>query len=239
MINEIGRYITGFEFILLYAVIIGLWVVYSYVIRRSLMKMVKRRGGIGFDFSFLILERLVTIIVLFVLVAIFILYKPVLGGVITVVLYGIGYKSMVDIIRGVQLISEMGLEVGKTIFVGDTIGIIHKLAWTGIFLSTADKVEFITYTQLAKQRVGYHMADIPVVNYLFVKSSVENLSLKKQEELLKNQLFAHPMLSGQHKPLILHKDGGLQIQLGVTNRSQLESFVNQLEKVNFDVTIID
>ncbi len=239
MVNGIGGYITGFEFILLYALIIGLWIVYNYVIRRSLMKMVKRRGGIGFDFSFLILERLVAIVILFLLVAIFILYKPVLGGVITVVLYGIGFRSMVDIIRGIQLISEMGLEVGKTIFIDDTIGIIHKLAWTGIFLSTSDKVEFITYTKLAKQRVGFHVADISVVKYLFVKSSIENLSLTKQEELLKNQLFAHPMLSGQHKPLILQKDGGLQIQLGVKNRSQLKSFVNQLEKVNFDVTIID
>ena len=239
MVNGISGYITGFEFVLLYAVIIGLWIVYNYIIRRSLMKMVKRRGGIGFDFSFLILERLVSIVILFLLVAIFILYKPVLGGVITVVLYGIGFKSMVDIIRGIQYISELGLEVGKTIFVGDTIGIIHKLAWTGIFLSTSDKLEFITYSQLAKKKVGFHMEDIPVVNYLFVKSSTENLSLTKQEELLKNQLFAHPMLSGQHKPLILQKDGGLQIQLGVTNRNQLESFVNQLEKVNFDVTIID
>lgn len=164
---------------------------------------------------------------------------PVLGSVFGVILFGIGFKTLVDVIRGIQLISEIQLEVGRIISVDGKRGIIYKLGWTGIFITISDAVQFMTYGQLAKRSVLFHKANIPVVKHLYIKSSQENMNLMRQEEILNNQLFAHPMLSSQHKPLVSHKDDGLQVQLGVSDQSHLESFISQLEQENFDVTIID
>lgn len=233
------RYLTGWQFFFLLLIVIGLYIVYNYVIRRNLMKVVKRRGGVGFDFSFLIIERLIVLLVLFFLLAIFVLYLPVFGGMIAVVGLGIGYKSLVDIMRGIQLISEMELELGRLITIDNVSGIIYKLGWTGIFVTTKDTVQFTTYGELAKKTLRYQKANIPVVQNLLIKSSHSNISLTRQEELLNNQLFAHPMLSAQHKPVVKYRDGRLQVQLGVTDRSHLQSFVNQLEQADFEVIIVE
>lgn len=203
------------------------------------MKIVRQRGGIGFDFSFLIFERIIILLGVFYIQAIFILWMPVFGSILAIIVFGIGFKTFVDVMRGIQLITEMQLEEGRMISIDDMKGIIYKLGWTGIFVTAADSIQFMTYGQLAKKRIRFHQANIPIVKHLHVKANQDNLSLMKQEEILNNQLFAHPLLAAQHKPVIKHVDGGLEVQLGVTDQSHLESFVTQLELAEFDVTVIE
>ncbi len=239
MDRVVAGYIGTWKFLWLILLIVGICIVYQYVVRRYLRRLVRQRGAAGFDFSFIVFERLMVLLIVFVLIGLFILLKPGLGIILGLIAYGISYQSLVDIIRGVQVISEMKLEVGQSITMDGVSGMIYKLGWTGIFITQRDKVKFTTYAQFAKQQIGYHEVNMPVVKNLFVQSSDSSLSLLKQREMINNQLFAYPMLTTKQKPIILQKDGGLEIRLGVSNGSYVQSFVNQLEQVDFDVTIID
>jgi len=179
------------------------------------------------------------LLIIFVIIGLFVLLKPVIGLILGLIAYGISYRSLVDMIRGIQLISEMKLEVGQTITIDGDSGMIYKLGWTGIFTTSKNSVQFRTYSELAKHLIGYHEVNMPVVKNLFVQASDSTLSLAKQKELINNQLFAFPMLTTKQKPIIVPKDGGLEIRLGVSNGSYIQSFVNQLEQEKFDVTLID
>ena len=239
MDRVVAGYIGTWKFLWLILLIAIACIVYQYVIRRYLRRLVKQRGASGFDFGFIVFERLMVLMIVFVLIGLFILLKPGLGVILGLIAYGIAHKSLVDIIRGVQLISEMKLEVGQTVSIDGESGIIYKLGWTGIFTTSRNTVQFRTYSELAKLQIGYHEVNMPVVKYLFVQSSDSSLSLAKQKELLYSQLFAYPMLTDKQKPIVIPKDGGLEVRLGVSNSSYIQSFVNQLEQKEFDVTIID
>jgi len=231
-------FLSTWNFIFLMLLVIGLCIVYQYVIRRYLRQLVKERGSNGFDFSFIVFERVMLLLVVFFITGLFIAFRPILWY-LALIVYVISFKTLIDIIRGVQIISEMKLEVGQSITVNGLSGMIYKLGWTGIFITNKDLVQFTTYTEIAKQQIGYHEVNMPVVKNLFVQTSDSSISLTKQKEIINNQLFAFPMLTTKQKPIIKQKGGGLEVKLGVSNGSYIQSFVNQLEQVNFDVTIID
>ncbi len=151
------------------------------------------------------LYRISLPVILFYLIAVFILVKPMLHGILVGLAIILGYGHLRNFLSGTLMHFQQKLNVGKYIETGGLQGMIDHLGLFGLQINSQSGVSFMAYGELMKQGYTIISGDqISRLLHLHLTTLQEESDGRINHQKRLFHLFAaSPFLDRHHKPEIL------------------------------------
>jgi hypothetical protein len=188
--------------------------------------------------GFKILERALVIIALVIVFVTFLLVNPILHGFLLLVFIFLAKDLLVNVILGAMLIKEFDLEEGTELSIKGFEGVLYKLGWTGIHLSSVQNIDFIPYRYI--YRFGISKSQKFVPSLARVKCTHETIHDNRQLlSLLKSKLIHYPFLLEGSMPDFIINASGIEMSVGLISTKHLNSLIDSLQMAGFNVEILE
>ncbi len=222
---------------LVFAVIVAglIWFTYLFFIRRVLKNLVRKRGAEGFDYTFIMVERILLLATAAIVIGLFIMINPFVNSVLALLGIGIMYRSLSNLAQGIGFISELKLEEGKSIRIGNLQGIISKLGWTGLFINAKQELAFVSYEQMREAQVNYSTTEVPIVAALYCKALDKESNHQKDIDNIESIIFQFPLKINQHPVRVRGNGKQIIAEVALKNSTHLDSLMYQLSQNGYTV----
>ncbi|NNF32674.1 MAG: mechanosensitive ion channel [Saprospiraceae bacterium] len=215
----------------------GVLLVYFKVIK-LLFKRIKLNYGASESTGFLFVERLAIVLIgVFILIS-FLLVNPFFHGFLLLILIFLARDVLVNIILGSVIIREFNLKVGVKINMKDYEGVLFRIGWTGIHLSSEENIDFIPYRYIYEKGMSKTQQFVPSIARIVCRHN----KIKDERsiiDLLKSKLITYPFLMEDRTPDIRAMEDGVEVTLGLVSTRHLNSLKDSLKKEGFEIEIIE
>ena len=181
--------ISWWGFILMLLVCSGLLVLYFIVIKQVLQRIPQAQKRM----NILLYDRFVLFGYTFLFLILLFLVNPILHGLVLGVLLLLSFPSIRQVIRGLAILSEAKLRRGQLVEVEGTRGVIHKIGWTSLSISSGGKAHIIPYMKISK--TGLSISDKTSFSRLHTVICSYDLSQRKYADIrqdIEALFFAFP-----------------------------------------------
>lgn len=225
------------QFLMMLILTGGVLLTYFKVIK-LLFRRIKLNYGESEWTDFLFVERLVIVLIgVFVLIS-FLLINPFFHGFLLLILVFLAREVLVNIIQGSVIIREFNLKVGNKINMKDFEGVLFRIGWTGIHLSSEENIDFIPYRYIYDNGMSKSQQFVPSIARILCRHD----KIKDERsiiDLLKSKLITYPFLMEGRTPDIRAMEDGIEVTVGLVSTRHLNSLKDSLKKEGFEIIIIE
>ena len=216
----------------------GLVLLIYFKVVKLLFKRIKLNYGASESTGFLFIERIAVVVIsIFVLIS-FLLVNPFFHGFLLLLLIFLAREILVNILLGSVIIREFNLKEGVKISMKEYEGVLFRIGWTGIHLSSEQNIDFIPYRYIYQKGMSKSQQFVPSIARILCRHK-ELSDERSIIDLLRSKLITYPFLMEDRSPDIKPMKGGAEVTLGLVSTRHLNSLKDSLGKAGFEVEIIE
>lgn len=227
--------LSWWGFILVSLIIIGA-VVFYFIVFKQVLKQMAQLSSKGFNFIFM--DRLVLVAMVSALILSFFSVNPVVHGITIIFGFFIFYPSVNQIIKGLLFLNESKVRKGKVVEVQGNRGVIRRIGWTSIDISSDGKSHLVPYTKIFNE--GISLSDSSAssrLHHVLCIPMDEAVKLGDAAHLIKELFFTFPFINLHVLPQIAEESHQIKLIFALSNDLYLPGLINKLKKLGLETNI--
>lgn len=197
-----------------------------------------RHMGIATSYSFIFYDRLLIIIVSFIIVFAFVKVNVILHGFMLIITVFLSFPMLKNIINGLILAKTVDLKLGKYFFSGVYEGILYSLGWTGLHLSRNEEHVFVPFDYILEHGIVKAKRQSAIFIRLKCKPP-DDTTIEKAREDIEKKIFLMPFILANSRPKIGIISNELFVEARLISSVYKQAFKDGLRTLKLDIQEIN